>query len=95
VKGGVSEDVISGIAIASKASRTGAATLVRIMNCKMKMSHDKFNKSGLTLMPGVDSHTRRITVCGSSLQDCPATYTISGLFNHEFPVIGDKNIFTF
>jgi hypothetical protein len=85
LEGSVSEDCISGIAISSKATNNGTATLVRIMNCKM--SHMKA-KAGLTLMPGVDSHTRRITVSGASLQDVPVTYTISGLLSHEFPVIG-------
>lgn len=91
MEGAVSEDVISGIAISSKASR-GAATLVRIMNCKMNQQRYAKAKTGLTLMPGVDSHTRRITVCGSTLQDVPATYTISGLLNHEFPVIGKDKV---
>ncbi|XP_021960303.1 uncharacterized protein LOC110856156 isoform X2 [Folsomia candida] len=94
LEGAVSEDVISGIAISSKATRTGAATLVRIMNCK-RMSQRQSKKSGLTLMPGVDFHSRRITVSGATLQDVPVTYTITGLLNHEFPVIGtyvDKRI---
>lgn len=81
--GSISDECITGIAIASKNTRQGAATLIRIMNCSMK--HSKANKGFVTLMPGVDSHTRRITVSGG---DIPVTYTISGLLNHEFPVIG-------
>jgi len=49
----------------------------------------------LTLMPGVDSHFNRTTVYGANLSDVPTTYTIIGLQNHEFPVIGtyvDKRI---
>ncbi|ODN05800.1 hypothetical protein Ocin01_00893 [Orchesella cincta] len=92
LSGFVSDECISGIAIASKNSRQGAATLIRIMNCSIKNKNLKANKGFMTLMPGVDSHTRRITVSG---EDIPVTYTISGLLNHEFPVIGiyvDKRI---
>lgn len=78
--------VISGIAIASKSSRTGTASLVRIMNCKIFYPHtQKILKSGLTLTPGVDNQMRRVTLTGG---DIPTMYTITGLLAHEFPVIG-------
>jgi hypothetical protein len=91
----VSTGCISGIAIATKTSRSSTATLIRIMNCNIEghnqgqLQHKLSPKQkGLTLMPGVSSNTRRITVCGTSVSDVPASYSISGLRKNEIPVIG-------
>ncbi|CAG7734701.1 unnamed protein product [Allacma fusca] len=85
VDGAVSSSIISGNAISSKSTREATSKLIRIMNCSLD---NKTHQKGLTLVPGVDSHTRRITVSGSTVSDVPVTYTITGLFRHEFPVIG-------
>jgi len=43
----------------------------------------------MTLTPILEGRWgRRVVVCGTSVSDVPATYAISGLLQHEFPVIG-------
>jgi hypothetical protein len=104
-EGAVSTGCISGIAISAKPSRSVTATVLRIMNCHIEkhktysgpqpkdptLKQTNKNKK-LTLMPGVKSQSRRITVTGVSIQDVPATYIITGLLKHEFPVIGEYRI---
>lgn len=76
---------LSGIAICVKRKGSPNAEVMKVINVTIK-------RHRYTLMPGINTTRRRVTVRGQDIGDVPTKYTMTGLQPYEIPVVGKWKI---
>lgn len=72
---------LSGIAISKKSKGCSTAEISKVINVNIK-------KHRYSLLPGIHTDRRRVTVRGEDIRDVPTKYTMTGLQPYELPVVG-------
>lgn len=72
---------LSGTVICVKSKGKRTAEITKVISVIIK-------RHRYTLIPGIQTHRRRVTVRGDEIGDVPCKYTMTGLQPYELPVVG-------
>lgn len=81
---------LSGIVVCLKKKGAQTAEVTKVINVNIK-------RHRYTMLPGINTTMRRVTVKGAEIGDIPTKYTMTGLQPYEIPVVGkflDRNDFS-
>lgn len=73
---------LAGIAVCVKKKGSPSAEVTKVINVNIK-------RHRYTLLPGINTTQRRVTVNGEAIGDIPTKYTMTGLQPYEIPVVGE------
>lgn len=73
---------LAGIAVCVKKRGSPTAEITKVINVNIK-------RHRYTLLPGIQTTLRRVTVRGEDAGDIPTKYTMTGLQPYEIPVVGE------
>lgn len=77
---------LTGIAVCVKKKGSPSAQVTKVINVNIK-------RHRYSLLPGIHTTLRRVTVKGQEIGDIPTKYTMTGLQPYEIPVVGEYNDF--
>lgn len=72
---------LTGIVVCVKKKGSPTAEVTKVINVSIK-------RHRYTLLPGIETTLRRVTVNGNEIGDIPTKYTMTGLQPYEIPVVG-------
>lgn len=73
---------LAGIAVCVKKKGSPTAEITKVIHVIIK-------RHRYSLLPGIETTLRRVTVNGSDNGDIPTKYTMTGLQPYEIPVVGE------